>query len=366
MAQSPQYLSLCQRGAQFLEFHRPDEAEKSLQSAVALDPNCPQAYLLLGFCYANWPGKERKALEVVKRAVALAPDNDDALALHAGVLNDLHHHREALKTAEMALAIDPQNTTALNQQTRALVGLSRWKDVEENSRHTLEVAPHNIFAAQLLALSLQRLGKLEESRTVNAMVLAQIPNNAWAHIQAGWGALRAGDHQDADFHFREALRLDPHIEAARTGLIASLNSRVWLFRVNYQFRDWLEGHHREVQVSLLFGGVALFRVGLLYVHHFDLTWRLWSSVALVFFLFLGYAGNYFANFFLLLDPFARLALTGTEKTHAIGTGLGYLFVLAVFCFYMCWPQAVVLAIPPALFLWAVLLPQIGKKSINTP
>jgi tetratricopeptide (TPR) repeat protein len=265
----------------------------------------------------------------------------------------------------MALAINPQNTTALNQQTNALVGLGRWRDSEENSRHTLEVAPHNLFAAQLLAFSLQRLGKLEESRAVNAMVLAQIPNNAWAHIQAGWGSLRAGDHQDADFHFREALRLDPHIEAARKGLIASLNSRVWIFRRHYQFRDWLAGHHSEVQGVLLFGGIALFRVVILYMNHFDVTWKLWGSVGLVFFVLLGYAGNHFANFFLLLDPFARLALTGAEKGYAACAGLSYLFVLAVFCFSMCWPQAMVLAIPPALFLWAVLLPQIGKKSRDT-
>jgi tetratricopeptide (TPR) repeat protein len=346
------YYALCNRGFQLIQISRYTDAERELQSAITLNPLNPHAYLLLAQCYNSWPGKEKKALEIVDRALALGPNDDHALALKAGILIDLDHDLEGLKTAEMALAIDPVNTFALKQQTRALLGLGRWRDAEENSLHTLEVAPRDIGALQLLAVSFRQMGKIEQSRRVMDQVLAQVPNNPWAQVQAGQGALRAGDFRQADTHFREALRLDPNIEAARAGLIASLNSRVWFFRVHYQFRMWLLTQNTEVLRILLI--VGLLSYNRLYFHFKDTLPIDWGVAVILILGALLLFPEYFANCFLLMDPFARLALTQSEKTRAGLSGLAYLAGMGYLIFLHAWVPLGVTAIPPFVFLWAVL------------
>jgi tetratricopeptide (TPR) repeat protein len=88
---------------------------------------------------------------------------------------------------------------------------------------------------------------MAESSTVTASVLARTPDNAMAQSNAGWAALEAGDHKSANEHFLQALRIDPGYDYARSGLLHSFNSRVWIYRMYFKFIAWMGKHTKGMR-----------------------------------------------------------------------------------------------------------------------
>jgi tetratricopeptide (TPR) repeat protein len=347
-----------QRGELLRQQGRHAEAEQRFQQAIAEQPTNPEGYYELAFCYCNWDGHSPKALATIDRAISLAPNRAEFFALRAWILGNLDKDQEAIHVAEQALTLNPNSILALNAQTRACIGLSDWKLAEENARHTLTIDPTNETASNFLAAALRQQGKIQESEAISANLLALVPDNPAAQGNAGWSALQAGDHQRANQHFMEALRLDPDYDYARKGLLHSFNSRVWIYRIYFQFIAWL-GRHRK--------GMRYFFIAIVYVVYRLIVAELrtqfggegvhWAFVVVaLYFVIFGF-GRSFANLFLLLDPFARHALTRKEKGWSVFAGSIFALILGYEISDQAWPQAAVLTAIPAFFLWGVLYPR---------
>jgi tetratricopeptide (TPR) repeat protein len=346
------------RGELLRNQHRYTEAEKFLQQAIAEQPNRAEGYYKLAFCYCGWNGHDPKALHTVDRAISLEPNRAEFFALRAWILGNLKKQKEAIKVAGQSLALNPSSLLALNAQTRAYCELQDWTKTEANARHTLAINSRNELAANLLAHALRQQGKLRESEALTASILAQVPDNPMAQSNAGWSALRMGDHQRANRHFLEALRLKPDYEYARHGLLHSFNSRVWIYRAYFQFVSWLGKHGKAMRFFFLAVIYIAYRIvvaDLLKAYGNGSTNWILVIVAL-YFTILGF-GRPFGNLFLLLDPFARHALTPKEKGRSILAGLFYSFFLGFEIMVGAWPQTAVLLAVPAFFLWGVLVPR---------
>jgi tetratricopeptide (TPR) repeat protein len=364
---TPGYQANLQRGELLRQQGRHAEAEQYIQQAIAEQPNSPEGYYELAFCYCNWDGHSPKALGSIDRAISFAPNRAEFFALRAWILGNLDKDREAIQVAEQALALNPSSILALNAQTRARIGLSDWKLAEENARHTLTIAPRNATASNYLAVALRQQGKLGESEAVSADLLARVPDNAVAQSNAGWSALQAGDHQRANRHFMEALRLDPNCDYARKGLLHSFNSRVWIYRIYFQFIAWL-GRHRK--------GMRYFFIAVVYVVYRVVVTGLrtefggegvhWAFVVMALYLVIFGFGRSFANLFLLLDPFARYALTRKEMGWSCFAGSIFALILGYEISEQAWPQAAVLIAIPAFFLWGVLYPRFQNALAPRP
>jgi tetratricopeptide (TPR) repeat protein len=348
-----------QRGELLRNQGRFAEAEKYLQQAVAEQPSNAEGHYELAICYCNWTGHGKKALETVDRAISLEPNRADFFSVRAWILGNLGRDKEAIRVADQALALNPANILALNAQTRAYNDLRDWKQSEAAARRTLAINPVNTLAANLLASSLRRQGKLRESAAVTADVLSRTPEDAMAQSNAGWAALEAGDHRSANEHFLDALRMNPDYGHAREGLLHSFNSRVWIYRVYFQFIAWL-GRHKK--------GTRYFFLALIYIAYRIVVIELrktfgeqawyWILVVMALYLIIFGFGRSFGNLFLLLDPFARHALTAKEKRWSIFVGIFYGFILGFEILSGAWPQAAVLLAILAFFLWGVLSPRL--------
>lgn len=97
-------LSLCKR------------AKTALEQALSIDPNALQgsAYTSLGSLYyqvPGWPvgfGDDDKAEEMLKKALAIAPDGIDANYFYGDYLYEQERFEEALKVLEHAAAAPPR------------------------------------------------------------------------------------------------------------------------------------------------------------------------------------------------------------------------------------------------------------------
>jgi tetratricopeptide (TPR) repeat protein len=338
---------------------RHPDAEKFLQAAVAEQPENADAYFELAFCYCNWPKHEKKALATIDRAISLAPGRAHFFALRAWILGNLDKHRDAIAAAGQALEIDPSDILALNARSRAYVELHEWTTAEANARHTLSIDAGNELAANILAITLRQQGRLQESDAVTASLLSQVPDDALAQTNAGWSALQAGDYRRANRHFMEALRLDPHSESARSGLLHAFSSRVWIYRIYFRYLAWMSRHKTGMRYFLIFMIYLAYRfmVGTIRMEYgSESTDWILVIVALYFILF-GY-GRSFGHFFLLLDRFARHALTTKEKTLSSLVALGYGLLVFIELADRAWLQAGILLGIAAFFLWAALMPRL--------
>jgi len=92
----------------------------------------------------------------------------------------------------------------------------------------------------------------------------------------------------------------------------------------------------------------------------------WIFVAVAFYLILFGFGRSFGNFFLLLDPFARHALTGKEKGWALFAATLYGVILGFEISGQAWAQVAILSAVPAFFLWGVFMPRLQDAFARKP
>jgi len=335
------------------------EAEKYLQEAISEQPAQAEGYYELAFCYCNWSGHNSQALQTIDRAISLDPNQARFFSLRSWILSSLDQNKQALEVADQALALNPNSILGLNAKTRAYTHLRHWKEAESSARRTLEINARNELAANLLAMALRQQGRLRESDAVTASLLAQVPDNAMAQSNAGFSALQAGDTRRANQHFLEALRLDPDYDYARRGLLHSFNSRVWIYRLYFRLIAWLGKHRKEMRYLFLGLIYALYQLVLFGVRKTEGEKSFyWVLVIMALYLIIFGFGRSFGNLFLLLDPFARHALTPKEKRWSIFVGIFYGFILGFEIMNGAWSQAAVLMAILSFFLWGVLFPRI--------
>jgi tetratricopeptide (TPR) repeat protein len=298
-----------QRGRTLRQHDRPADAEKYLQAAIAAQPDNASGYYELAFCYCNWGERNKQALQAIDRAIALEPTSAAFFALRAWILGNLDKHQESLLAAAEALEKNPYDILALNAKARTYIDLHEWTEAEAASREALAIDTDNEVAGNILAIALRQQGRLQESEALTASMLAQTPDDAMSQNNAGWSALQAGDYRRANQHFLEALRLNPNFDNARKGLIHAFNSRVWIYRIYFQYLAWMSKHKTGMRYFILIVIYVVYRL-VIGTMRAELGHKSndWIAVAIAFyFIFFGF-GRSFGNFFLLLDPFARHAL----------------------------------------------------------
>jgi tetratricopeptide (TPR) repeat protein len=348
-----------QRGRLLREQGRYADAEKFLQSAIGEEASNAIGYFELAFCYCNWGEHSPQALQAIDRAIGLDPTRAEFFALRAWILGNLDKHQESLQAAKQALELNPDDTLALNAKARTYIDLKEWSEAETAARQSLAINTDDEVAGNILAIALRQQGRLRESEALTASMLSQAPEDALSQSNAGWSALQAGDYRRANRHFLEALRLNPNFDNARKGLVHAFNSRVWIYRIYFQYLAWMSKHKTGMRYFIVFTIYVAYRyvIGTIRVElgHKSGDWI--AVVVAFYFIFFGF-GRSFGNFFLLLDPFARHALGRKEIVLSSLVMLAYSFLLFVVVWDKAWPQTAILVALPACFVWAALWPRI--------
>ncbi len=300
------YSASLRRGRALREQGRFRDAESFFRQAVEAHPLDPEPYCELAVCFSN-TNRPELALQALNHAIGLDPRNDFALALKALIFSSLSDHRAAVKAAEEALALNPSNLLAINARTRAWIDLRQWPQAYNSARHAVAIAPNDSLSLNLLACTLRLNGRVTEATEITDKVLTQRPSDAGGHFNAGWNALERGQAPRAELHFRESLRLQPHNEQARLGLLQSLYARVWFYRFYFKVRSYAARRTFLFRFTLLLG---LYMTYLLSISFTDqpVGWMFFTASIYLSLLFAKSLGD----FFLLVDPLARLSLCRKE------------------------------------------------------
>jgi Flp pilus assembly protein TadD len=190
-------------------------AHRHFERAVALAPDDAEAIAYLAHTL-DQQGETVAARQLLEQAVAL----DEAPALVYYFLGT--HHRlvgntEAAQAALwQALLHDPENAAFRAEMAGTFVDQSDYPNAEEWYQGAVEAAPEEVdFHMMLVHFYLDHLYRVEEGGLPAAQALVELaPEDARAHDLLGWAYHLAGRPAEALQALQKALILDPDLVSA--------------------------------------------------------------------------------------------------------------------------------------------------------
>lgn len=309
------------KALQLLQLERYEEAKLKFLAVLNEDPSDPIVLSHLAWCERNL-GDKKLGYVRIKEAMGAGPDELFPAYLHGLMLVEDDKDREAIKIAQGILETDPEYDGAWAILAAAYYGRSQWKKAIAAAERCLALDPENDWALRIRTAALSIVGKTDEAEAASLEELALDAASPHAHISRGYAKLHGGEVRAAAESFREAIRLDPSIDAAREGMKEALRGIFPPYR-------WVQAFHL-FQTRL--GNLSwVLIIGIIFGRRLLRDWLatdpplvqkvLGIAVGTVlFFLIYGWVLlNPIMNAVLRFHPFGRLILSRPEKLQSVYT-----------------------------------------------
>lgn len=300
-----------------LEQGRPKDAEAKVKQFLQQDPDNDYALSLLTRCL--YDRKEfNEGIAVIQNAIRIDPEESFYFYLHAFGQYQLSNSFLATDNLNRAIQLNPWSAEYYGLLSFVLLGDKKFNEALEKANEGLAVEAENLTCLNARSMALNKLKKTDEAFATMQDALAQDPDSEFTHTTIGWNLLERGKHQEAATHFREALRINPVMQHAQTGLKEALKSKIPPYKWLLQYSFWVNNQGKRLKTAVPVILYIAFRI-LISVfrsaHEDNLVW----IVAGIYLLFVvgSWTMNSIANFFLLFHPDGKYALTNTEKWSAI-------------------------------------------------
>ena len=212
------------RGRVLFDLHRYSEAKADLEAANELELNSPPILYRLALAERQLGGYER-SVELLRRVIAIDPQNAQAHVLLGQDLARLEKSADAITQWKQVLETDPENTQALYGLIRALSG-SEGEELREYQQRYAAIQEKNRVLDRVQTLSnfalasakskeyAKAVGQLEEALQVcgHCRVLPIL------HKNLGLIYLQSGNLVDGEREIRMSLSLDSTDAEAQSAL----------------------------------------------------------------------------------------------------------------------------------------------------
>lgn len=192
--------------------------------AVALAPDLAAAHTNLGNALLAL-GRAAEAKEAQRRALALAPEDPQVLANLGTAHLALREYREAAECYGAALARLPDHPGLHVGRAKALIGAGHLDQAEDAARAAVRAAPEMLEARVLLGNVLLGRNDLAGAATEYGAVLEATPDDFDANTGLGVVLLRAGRAAQSEPYLRAALAARPESALALSNLGAALKAQ---------------------------------------------------------------------------------------------------------------------------------------------
>lgn len=279
-------LSVCR-----LQQNDPKEAERLIREAIHTEPGNDRYFFQLAQVYIH-QDLYSAAEKTLREAISLFPEDPDYWGLLASIRLIQKEYEDALALANHGLALDPDHILSLNVRSGALLKMKRTDDAFRSLENTL----------------------------------SKDPQNSMTYASYGWAELEKGNHKQAMGYFRESLKLNPHDEYARSGMVQALKARYWLYRIYLSYAFWISNFKSQYQWGIL--------IGFMVVSRFLGPFR-YAYIAFALFTWLAAP---LSNLLLRLNAYGRYLLTEEEIKSSNLVGVSLTVSLAMFGAWFVTPQ----------------------------
>ncbi len=149
------------------------------------------------------------ALEVLKQAIDIKPDDDSAWNNRGNTLYHLGRYEDAIASYDKALEFKPDDDSAWYNRGNTLYYLGRYEDAVASYDKALEFKPDNDSAWNNRGNTLYNLGRYEDAVDSYDKALEFKPNKDSAWYNRGLGLSDLGRYEDAVASYDKALEIKP-------------------------------------------------------------------------------------------------------------------------------------------------------------
>ncbi len=177
----------------FLEKYRADNAEESLEEALAVDADNPDAHALMARVRLERGNRIADAEEQIAQALRLSDAHPQALALRAELLLDNEQYEDALLVTDQALKKNADDFVARSLRAAALYLLDRNREYEAEKTRALTLHTTGTGFFRIVAERLTVQHRYDEAVALLEQAVALYPKDYYALGELGSGYLRLGD-----------------------------------------------------------------------------------------------------------------------------------------------------------------------------
>jgi tetratricopeptide (TPR) repeat protein len=160
----------------------------------------------------------RLAHELCLKTLAAQPDHADALFLLGVIAAEHGNFRKAVDVIDRALQLAPAKAEYWAQRGRCLLGLQRPREAFEAARNALELEPRDAPTLDTIGVVMTRAGAHAEAIAPFRRAVARDAANAAYRYNLGASLQFVGELEAAEAEYRHALRLDPTFHRAWSAL----------------------------------------------------------------------------------------------------------------------------------------------------
>ncbi len=235
------------------------EAKKEIESYLASNPEDSRALTILVQTHLGL-GQDEKADAVVDSILKLDATDVIALYLKGVTLVQLGKRKKALTFFNSALSFNPMFVEAHASVSMIHFEEGRFEEALAAANTGLEIDAQNEACLNQRSRSLLKLGRKEEGVAADMQALKSNPMNPHTHATVGFGELEKGNVGAAKKYFREALRLDPNNEYAKSGMMHAIKSTNVYYRLFLKYIFWMQGLKPGARWAVVIIGYLLIQV----------------------------------------------------------------------------------------------------------
>jgi tetratricopeptide (TPR) repeat protein len=206
-------LFLWHLGNRYYKLGRYEEAIAAYDAALAIQPDDHDALNGKGIALGNL-GRYEEAIAAYDAALAIQPDDHDALNNKGVALGNLGRYEEAIAAYDAALAIQPDKHEALYNKGVTLSYLGRYEEAIAAFDAALAIQPDLHEALYNKGIALGKLGRYEEAIAAFDAALAIQPDLHDALNNKGIALGNLGRYEEAIAAYDAALAIQPDKHAA--------------------------------------------------------------------------------------------------------------------------------------------------------
>lgn len=210
-------------GTEHHQAGRLHQAAACYQQALALEPDNPDALHLLGVV-AHATGATDEAIDLIQRAVAIEPGDLEFRSNLAAILRSANRLHETADTYRAILQRAPKDVAVWGHLAAVEREIGNWEAAIAAIRHVVDLRPEVAAAHANLGSLLRSAGHHEEAIEVLAQAVRVDPSVAGSWLNLGNVLVDTARYADAEKAYRHALQRDPSLVSAIGGLGIALTA----------------------------------------------------------------------------------------------------------------------------------------------
>ncbi|MBV1869758.1 MAG: tetratricopeptide repeat protein [Gammaproteobacteria bacterium] len=177
------------------------------EEVLVMDDANAKALTLKAGSFAS-QGRRPEALEVIKHAYTIEPNDTDTILLYASLLNSDKKGDQAVKLVERELKNHPESISLHTFLSRAYLSAGQKDDAERELKMLVELEPDNINLKNQLVFFYEKSGKPQQAESVLTTLIASSENKTAPIISLFDLHMFRGDKDKAVAMLRKEINAD--------------------------------------------------------------------------------------------------------------------------------------------------------------